>query len=79
MTNSENGSSNLILSPLDNASRAKLREFLTTRFSLSELEALASDLNLSRDAVRHQTIAEFAIDTLNYFEKEKNWLPFCKQ
>ena len=49
--------------------RARLRQFLMTRFNLAELQTLAFDLGVDYDSLPHATRVEFARELIAYLER----------
>jgi hypothetical protein len=52
--------------------RSRLRQFLTDRFSLSELKDLSFDLGVDYEMFPHQTKGELSRELLGYFERKQN-------
>jgi hypothetical protein len=52
--------------------RSRLRQFLTERFSLSELKDLSFDLGVDYEMFPHQTKGELSRELLGYFERNQN-------
>ena len=57
---------NLNLTPDE---RRRLREYLSRRFSLSELETLAFDLGINPDSLPHNTLPDFARELIAYCQR----------
>ncbi len=49
--------------------RRRLREYLSRRFSLSELETLAFDLGINSDSLPHNTLPDFARELIAYCQR----------
>jgi hypothetical protein len=52
--------------------KANLRRILEERFSLEELKTLASDLGVNYDRLPHETLPQFSVELVRYFEREGN-------
>jgi hypothetical protein len=57
---------------LDPRDKASLRKILENRFSLDELKTLAFDLGVAYDRLPHETVTQFSMELVRYFEREGN-------
>ncbi len=57
------------MSQLTSEDRAKLREFISERFSLDELKTLCFDLGLDYEEFPHATKSEFSRELIVYFQR----------